>query len=77
MGTPVPRITQPWLVPFDTWRKDYAYVIDCIASNLHTVLSQSGATSSIAFDWPGLRADLERYLYETGHSRFRRFRHHC
>jgi hypothetical protein len=75
--TPIPKITQPWLVPFAKWRSQNAYVIDCVASNLRTVLSSTGSTALVAFDWNGMREDLARYLYSTGHSRFRSFRHHC
>ena len=73
----LPKITQPWLVPYAKWCADNAYVIDCVADNLRTVISSAGSTSSIAFDWAGMREDLSRYMYATGHSRFRQFRHCC
>ena len=76
-ATPIIRTTQPWLVPYDRWCDDHAYLVDCIADNLRTCLSTSGATASTTFNWEDVRRDLRRYLYETGHSRFRAFRHHC
>jgi hypothetical protein len=73
----VPKVTQPWLVPFARWADDNAYVIDCVAENIRTALSAAAATSAVTFDWGGMRADLARYLYSTGPSRFRSFRHFC
>jgi len=67
-----PRLTQPWLVPFLVWRENYAYFVDRVCENIRVGLSGSRLSGS-TFDWVGVRADLERYLYDTGHSRFRTF----
>ena len=72
-----PKLTQPWLVPFTRWCDENAYLVDCVADNLRTCLASAGATSSVAFDWDGVRSDLRRYLYATGHSRFKRFQQYC
>ena len=63
--------TPPWLVPFSVWRARYAYFVDCIQENLRTCLTSG--PSPLTYDWSGMRRDLERYLYSTGHSRFRSF----
>ena len=68
---PVPRAPmQPGLVTFPVWRERYAYFVDCVADNLRAVLD---GTPGVAFDWAGMREDLEAYLYSTGHSRFKSF----
>lgn len=63
---PTPRITQPWVVPFPVWCEEYAYYVDCVLTNLKTSMSHLGP-----FDWSRMRRDLERYLYDTGFSRFK------
>lgn len=74
---PTPVITQPWLVPFRVWRERHALLIDSVLINLRTCLSSLGGAAGYVIDWVGVRRDLSRYLYATGHSRFKSFRGGC
>ena len=65
--------TQPGLVPFRVWRERYAYFVDCVLENVRTAIDGPSTAAAVQFDWPGVRCDLEKYLYATGHSRFRSF----
>jgi hypothetical protein len=70
MTAPVPKTpTQPGVLAFPVWQERYAYFVDCVLDNLRTALASSGT-----IDVVGMRRDLERYLYDTGYSRFRSFR---
>lgn len=68
---PLPRVTQPWLVPFRAWRERYAYFVDCILGNI--LASMRYSMQAAAADRPAMRLALERYLYRTGHNRFKSF----
>ena len=82
---PLPRLTQPWMVPFPVWQDRYGYFVDCVLENLRCSLAHvpSLVQNSVShpvppgtvveFDWDAMRRSLERYLYRTGHSRFRSF----
>ena len=43
----VPKVTQPWLVPFARWADDNAYVIDCVAENIRTALSAAATAAGL------------------------------
>jgi hypothetical protein len=68
------RPLQPGLVPFRVWQERYAYFVDCVLENLRTALDGAATAAGLRFDWVGMRGALERYLYDTGHSRFASFR---
>jgi hypothetical protein len=63
----IPIVRQPHLVPFDAWRVQYAYFVDCIVENIRRSMS------SVPFNLQRLRGNLEKYLYRTGRSKFRSF----
>jgi hypothetical protein len=65
MYVPPPR--PRYLIPFPVWRVKYAYFVDCIVENLITCMPMA------SFNVARLRSNAERYLYKTGHSRFRGF----
>lgn len=73
MGLPRPpsRLTQPGELPFNTWRDEYAYFVDCMMACLRSRLQPSEPL--MAWDWEGARRSLERHLYETSTNRYKTF----
>jgi hypothetical protein len=68
---PVPRLTQPWLVPFREWCERYEYFVACMMQCVHARLGSQHDTRLV--DWAGMRAALQRHLYRTSANRYRRF----
>ena len=67
---PRARVTQPWLLPFKTFTARYGYFIDAVIHCMHARLHD---TPDVTVDWPGVKACLERHMYATSASRYRRF----
>ena len=81
---------QPGLHSFEAWRERYEYMLDCMFMNVQRTLTSSQhrwsswtdvdptqvttTVSSINVDWEELRRRLERHVYATSCSRFRRYR---
>lgn len=75
--TPIPKVVQPGVIPFRSWRVMHAYHLDCIVDSLRQRLDPSAPSGSevkqITWDWNAVRHDVERYAYATSLNRLRRF----
>jgi hypothetical protein len=66
----LPRIVQTGCIPFNMWRQEHAYFVECMMRCLRIKL---GGLTTLEWDWVGVRVDLERYLYCTSATRHRGF----
>jgi hypothetical protein len=85
MSLAIPVITQPGVHSFESWRVMYKYVLDCMYTNIEKALSVSqmdccdadadadAESSTINVNWEELRRRLERHVYTTSSSRFKRY----
>jgi hypothetical protein len=75
---PMPRITQPGMVPFRKWCERYAYYIDCIQDNIRVALIATSCggdphMGDAMFDWHVMRSKLQVYLYRCSRNSETRF----
>ncbi len=71
---PIPRLTQPWVVPFQEWCVRYAYFVDAIMACLKARLAHIQDPRTVNLE--GMRYGLQRHLYRTSVSRYRSFTLH-